>query len=680
MGNVGCDWLKVSVHVVVAMVTERCPVCPGYPGAAVSLAHPGTMSVWEQGAPPKCDLKLDIRRRNVFVTQLEEGRDEEEENVTQFPIIKEAASKILETSKSTLQRTLVLKKEVEYDKISQELLAKRREFTERMAALDLRKEQFLQKQTECSDKASKFEKFLQDSEAKRQRAILKYQTDSRQNEFRDIEIGELAKKLEEERARQQKLHEKKAKNKIYEDFLLKTVDNVPENYLEYGVDSPVRAIIRRHETLSLTNKNLIDNLTALADEQELKQHELEALQRQHDTSKLMMNSELSQRQMEYDRMLERNKQLEMNFNLDKGQFRNQSVEVGSLLLAVTNLAELCHMKHYGPLVEVELLHKLDMIKEFILEKMQVEKLASQLSDEAPSIVNPDNVPIIQKKINNRQLLKNPPSAALRSNQANENNAKRRVSIFVGSGRSGADMSEHSYELVTDKYDIALFIEEHDKVPVYHRKLKDLQSRYSAVRRTRADGSCFYRALAFAYLEFLLGKPQVIHRFKDLVLQSKNELITAGFSEDLFRPHYDTFLSIVELAESDGSISSLTRVFNHTSWSDSAVQYLRLVTSAFIRNRSEFYQPFVREGIGIIDFCTQHVEPMATECDHIQISALGQALEISFQVEHLDEADTDINQHMFPEGCNPSIFMLYKQHHYTILYKDEGSGKEQLSVQ
>ncbi|XP_053331661.1 coiled-coil domain-containing protein 42 homolog [Spea bombifrons] len=382
----------------------------------------GTMSGGERS--PRYQLNLNISRRNVFVTQLEEGRDDEDGDVTQIPVIKEAASRILETSRNTLQKTLVLKKEVEYDRVSQELLNKKQEFEERMQALDVKKEEFFQKQLECSEKASKFEKFLKESDAKRRRAIAKYQTESRQNEFRQTEIEELKKQLETQRARQLKLHERLKKNRTYEDFLLKMADNVPEDYLDYGVDSPVKAIIRRHETLSLTNESLVDNLTALADEQENKQHALELLQRNYDTCKLTMNSELSRLQQEYDRIVERNKQLELNFNLNKGHFRTQSVEVGSLLMAVTNLAEQCHMKHYGPVDEVELLRKLEMIKEYVLEKMHVEKLASQPPEAGPLVPNPDSQASKLKKT----TAKEPPKSRTSQLQRNDAN-KRRLSTL-----------------------------------------------------------------------------------------------------------------------------------------------------------------------------------------------------------------------------------------------------------
>ncbi|EPY81626.1 hypothetical protein CB1_000726095 [Camelus ferus] len=128
-----------------------------------------------------------------------------------------------------------------------------------------------------------------------------------------------------------------------------------------------------------------------------------------------------------------------------------------------------------------------------------------------------------------------------------------------------------------------------------------------------------------------------------------------------------FYSVVELVEKDGSVSSLLKVFNDQSSSDQIVQFLRLLTSAFIRNRADFFRHFIDEEMDIKDFCTHEVEPMAMECDHIQITALSQALNIALQVEYVDEMDTALNHHVFPEAAIPSVYLLYKTSHYNILY-------------
>ncbi|XP_041489008.1 ubiquitin thioesterase OTUB2 isoform X3 [Microtus oregoni] len=131
-----------------------------------------------------------------------------------------------------------------------------------------------------------------------------------------------------------------------------------------------------------------------------------------------------------------------------------------------------------------------------------------------------------------------------------------------------------------------------------------------------------------------------------------------------------FYSVVELVEKDSSVSSLLKVFNDQSSSDQIVQFLRLLTSAFIRNRADFFRHFIDEEMDIKDFCTHEVEPMAMECDHVQITALSQALNIALQVEYVDEMDTALNHHVFPEAAIPSVYLLYKTSHYNILYAAE----------
>lgn len=68
-----------------------------------------------------------------------------------------------------------------------------------------------------------------------------------------------------------------------------------------------------------------------------------------------------------------------------------------------------------------------------------------------------------------------------------------------------------------------------------------------------------------------------------------------------------FYSVVELVEKDGSVSGLLKVFNDQSASDRIVQFLRLLTSAFIKNRADFFRHFIDEEMDIKDFCT-HVGP------------------------------------------------------------------------
>lgn len=39
--------------------------------------------------------------------------------------------------------------------------------------------------------------------------------------------------------------------------------------------------------------------------------------------------------------------------------------------------------------------------------------------------------------------------------------------------------------------------------------QELSKRFTAIRKTKGDGNCFYRALGYSYLESLLGKSREI---------------------------------------------------------------------------------------------------------------------------------------------------------------------------
>nr|KAF6388193.1 OTU deubiquitinase, ubiquitin aldehyde binding 2 [Myotis myotis] len=229
------------------------------------------------------------------------------------------------------------------------------------------------------------------------------------------------------------------------------------------------------------------------------------------------------------------------------------------------------------------------------------------------------------------------------------------------------MTETSFHLISEKCDILSILRDHPENRIYQRKIQELSKRFIAIRKTKGDGNCFYRALGYSYLESLLGKGREVLKFKERVLQTPNDLLTAGFEEHKFRNFFNAFYSVVELVEKDGSVASLLKVFNDQSASDRIVQFLRLLTSAFIRNRADFFRHFIDEEMDIKDFCTHEVEPMAMECDHIQITALSQALSIALQVEYVDEMDTALNHHVFPEAAIPSVYLLYKTSHYNILY-------------
>ncbi|XP_078262935.1 uncharacterized protein LOC144597434 isoform X3 [Rhinoraja longicauda] len=424
---------------------------------------------------------LNIRNtmKNIFVTQLGDRRDEDED-VKYIPIIKEPAAEILAKDFRTPQSTLVLKKEVEVDLVNAELADKREEFLQRMEAITQKRAEFERKEQANKERVMKFDRFIKENEAKKCRAIKKHQLEVKENQVKQRELQDLLRQFEVIKARQQKLQKRVSNYKVYEDYLMEVIDNLPENYLDYGAESLVISIIQKYVTHRSTNETLITNLARLSDELEQQQHNLEAVHQENDTSKLMMNSQLSQLRMESDEMKEKNKRMEQKINLHRGHFIHQSEEVGALLLAVNNLAEQCYAKHYGILEEMSILIKLDMVK------------------------------------------------------------------------------HGSVRIVSDQSEIRALGEDHPEDRIYQQKVQDISRKYAFFRRTLGDGNCFYRALSFAYLESLLENKKGVKKLRKKVIQSREELLAAGFAEKAFENSFSTEVEPMAVESDHIHITALTQ--------------------------------------------------------------------------------------------------------------------------
>lgn len=123
-----------------------------------------------------------------------------------------------------------------------------------------------------------------------------------------------------------------------------------------------------------------------------------------------------------------------------------------------------------------------------------------------------------------------------------------------------------------------------------------------MRKIRGDGNCFYRAFLFSYLEQLLRLhstlPEVAEverkRFETIVLNSKDELVSLGFSEIAIETFHDVSTDsllvstltrmilqmFVELIAGifPSDTDALVAMFQEDGQSDYYVWFMRLLTS------------------------------------------------------------------------------------------------------
>jgi len=266
-----------------------------------------------------------------------------------------------------------------------------------------------------------------------------------------------------------------------------------------------------------------------------------------------------------------------------------------------------------------------------------------------------------------------------------------------------DEIKRTSKLIGDAEDLTTVQDEFKQDPVYLAKVIHLGSKYSKIRRTRPDGNCFFRSLAFAYFEKICQDSESYQRFHDVVSPSKDMMIAEGFSSFAVEDFYDSFMEQLEKIDprkgkdcsdqsmntqenninvvlpqaqnlsgqkQDGKVDKVIEIFNDQGLSDYIVVFLRLVTSMHLKKESDFYQNFMEGDMALADFCSLEVEPMYHESDHIHVIAITKQTGIKVRIQYLDRGnDTEATAHDFPEGTadDLDVHLLYRPGHYDILY-------------
>lgn len=230
-------------------------------------------------------------------------------------------------------------------------------------------------------------------------------------------------------------------------------------------------------------------------------------------------------------------------------------------------------------------------------------------------------------------------------------------------------------------------------PILQEKIKLLGEQYSALRRTRGDGNCFFRSFMFSYLEHILETQDKdeVSRITSNTEQCKKTLQNLGYAdftfEDFFAIFIDQLESVLHGNETSISHEELLQRSRDPNVSDYVVMFFRFVTSGEIRKRADFFEPFIvgLTNTNVDQFCKASVEPMGEESDHVHITALSDALGVPVRVVYLDRSSCDtgafnINHHDFipnqsdttgssskSDATEPLVTLLYRPGHYDILY-------------
>merc|ERR1719159_1924142 len=240
------------------------------------------------------------------------------------------------------------------------LLEKRRQMYEVQDALETHKaryakeeEQFRKKEEQLRAKdlqlqhqLFRFNKFLQDNEAKRRRAESRAADEAAQIKAREEEIRDLEKQLEESKQLCAELDEEVTRNMKYEEFL----DLVKDSCQEY---SEIQDLVTRFETLESAHKDLMELQTSSDTKIESLRNEYQAYQKDTDMEMLAMTNKVAKLQSERDEAVKEREQLGRQMDEASQEDSKHSLKFGQILMSVENLYLRCIHKR-GQVLQHEL--------------------------------------------------------------------------------------------------------------------------------------------------------------------------------------------------------------------------------------------------------------------------------------------------------------------------------------
>ncbi|CEM37481.1 unnamed protein product [Vitrella brassicaformis CCMP3155] len=231
------------------------------------------------------------------------------------------------------------------------LLEKRRQMYEVQDALEQQKAKYAEKEEHFRKKEEqlrakdlqlqhqliRFNKFLQDNEAKRRRAETRATEERSQIKQKEEEIAELEDQLETGRKQLQDLEEQVKKNMKYEEFLEQVkIDN--DEFAE------ITDLLTRYDTLDNANQDLLDSQGVLIEKNEDVRSQFQTYKKDTANQILAYNNRIAALQRDIEDLHKRRGHLQHLADEAVQSDSQQSLHVGQILTSVENLFERCVSK------------------------------------------------------------------------------------------------------------------------------------------------------------------------------------------------------------------------------------------------------------------------------------------------------------------------------------------------
>jgi hypothetical protein len=245
--------------------------------------------------------------------------------------------------------TRLLEKRRQMFEVQEALNAQKDEFARREDAFRRREDGLRRKDLELQESLIKFNKFLQENESKRNRALKRAAEERKQREAKELEIkrleAELASKLKEEL----ELKERVERNIQYQDFLEGLCQSMSKYFPE------ISDILNRHDTLVKANVDLLLNKQSQELISESLQREYLEYKKEGENKELNSNNTIAELQAQLESKRKHASSLQADIDQVVTDSGDRALTLGQILSSVSNTLNRCEaayrIRHNKPMLE-----------------------------------------------------------------------------------------------------------------------------------------------------------------------------------------------------------------------------------------------------------------------------------------------------------------------------------------
>ncbi|KAI9329736.1 hypothetical protein BDR26DRAFT_909372 [Obelidium mucronatum] len=235
------------------------------------------------------------------------------------------------------------------------------EFAMKMEALKQRSEELSRKESQLKESLLKFDKFLKENDAKRNRAIKKAIDERKTRDLKEYEIQDLKKQVVQQCTKKDKSGSAVDTYLTYQKYL----ESVLETTEEFG---EVKDIISRFDTLAATNQELIDRAREAQERTERDRAMLINSTEEKNNLILNCNNDIAKLQTRLEEAQMRSAKCQLEWDQTLKNATAKTLELGQIKMASSNLFNIVKTHLNSKLLTTtDTMVQLDKIQQFMID-------------------------------------------------------------------------------------------------------------------------------------------------------------------------------------------------------------------------------------------------------------------------------------------------------------------------